>query len=822
MITRSSRAWLLIGAMAMTPALLPAAGQAQEAQRSYTITAQDLGPALVSLAQQSGRNLLFSPDVVKGKKSSPVTGAPSFEAALEQMLAGTGLAGTIAADGSVTITAARLASAPPTEGPDSAEEIVVNANLYFRNRTNDINPVLAYDYEFFQRFEPLSAGEMMKRLPSITFASDVLEYDAVSVRGLPPGYTQILINGRRAPGGQADRSFYVDRLPAELIERIEIIRSPRADQPSEGVAATLNIITKESTNFTGGFAKVGLLINEPDGQVRPTGSLAYAGKLGETTSYWLSGSYQGRRNPKTKTTEFYEGDFEEFVGFEEQQDIRDGVDISFNGELTTKIGEGQLRFTGLYVDTDRDEDELSLVYEGDSLDNLELDEVEIQRERISQQTYAITLDGSWPLWGGELGLAFGWSGYTEDSTSETDEGDVVDEAELVEIETLNVVDNELGGTISYTTQLGGLSLKAGIDFLSKNRDGENLVFEVDGDEIIDVTPPGSIFTIAEMRVDPYVRLTGEFTDGFTFEAGLRYETTARTVTSDEGTDDYDAGMANPSFNLRYALDAQSQLRFSVARTVRRPGYDLLSPYTQEESPADEDELKGNPELKNESSWGLDFGYERRIGGDGVVGVNLFYRDITNVIELVNTGVETPAGGRVYQPQNIGQGQTWGIEFDLSTSLGFIGLPDTGLYANYTYLNSSIADPFTGEDRQFNDQPHNIYNFGFIQNLREPGVSFGASYSGRSSATSYNFDEIVELSYGGDLEAFIEKRFGKRFVLRFTASNLLDRSKNEDFRIFDGDSVAQIVQARIDNDVSESEAESETAGRLFQITLRAAF
>jgi len=62
--------------------------------------------------------------------------------------------------------------------------------------------VLTYDYEFFQRFEPLSVGEMLKRLPSITFASDVLEYDAVSVRGLPPGYTQILINGRRAPDGQ--------------------------------------------------------------------------------------------------------------------------------------------------------------------------------------------------------------------------------------------------------------------------------------------------------------------------------------------------------------------------------------------------------------------------------------------------------------------------------------------------------------------------------------------------------------------------------------------------------------------------------------------
>jgi outer membrane receptor protein involved in Fe transport len=813
---------LLLGTMAAVPLLLPAVAYAAEASRAFDIPAQDLSQALVELARQSGRNLLFSPDVVKGRRSAPVAGAKSFESALDTMLSGSGLAGTIAADGSVTITAARLASTLASTGPETAAEIVVNADLYFRNRTNDINPVLAYDYEFFQRFEPLSVGEMMKRLPSITFASDVLEYDAVSVRGLPPGYTQILINGRRAPGGEADRSFYVDRVPAELVERIEIIRSPRADQPSEGVAATLNIITKDSANFTGGFAKVGILINEPDGQVRPTGSLAYAGKISDSTSYWLSGSYQGRRNPKTKITEFYDGDFEEFVGLEEQQDIRDGVDISLNGEITTAIGEGTLRATGLFIDTNRDEDELSLVFEGDDPLNLELDEVEIQRERISQQTYAITLDGKWPLWGGELGLAFGWSGFREDSNSETDEGDIVDEAELVEIETLNIVDDELGGTISYTTQLGGVSLKAGIDFLSKQRNGENLVFEVDGEDISDETPPGSIFTISEMRIDPYVRLTGELADGFTFDAGLRYETTSRTVTSDESTAENSAGMANPSFNLRYAFDAQSQLRFSAARTVRRPGYDLISPFTQEESPADEDELVGNPDLRNESSWGIDFGYERRIGGNGVVGLNIFYRDISDVIELVNTGVETEAGGRVYQPQNIGQGQTWGIEFDLSTSLDFVGLPDTGIYANYTWLDSRITDPFTGEDRQFNDQPHHIYNFGFIQNFRDPGISFGASYSGRSSSMSSNFDETVELTYGGDLEAFIEKRFGTRFVLRFTASNLLDRSKNENFRIYDGDSVAQIVQARIDGDVSESEAERETSGRLFQITLRAAF
>src|SRR5690606_9038482 len=138
---------------------------------------------------------------------------------------------------------------------------------------------------YFQRFEPVSVGEMLKRVPGVTFTSDVLEYDAVQMRGLPAGFTQILINGRRAPGGEADRSFFVDRIPAELVERIEIVRAPRADQPSDGVAGTLNVVTKESAAFDGGFAKLGALINE-DGGVRPSAALAYADRIGEATSWW--------------------------------------------------------------------------------------------------------------------------------------------------------------------------------------------------------------------------------------------------------------------------------------------------------------------------------------------------------------------------------------------------------------------------------------------------------------------------------------------------------------------------------------------------------
>ncbi len=41
----------------------------------------------------------------------------------------------------------------------------------------------------------------------------------------------------------------------------------------------------------------------------------------------------------------------------------------------------------------------------------------------------------------------------------------------------------------------------------------------------------------------------------------------------------------------------------------------------------------------EKAWGADLGYEHHLGRTGVVGVNVFYRKIDDLIELVNTGEE---------------------------------------------------------------------------------------------------------------------------------------------------------------------------------------
>jgi outer membrane receptor for ferrienterochelin and colicins len=712
--------------------------------------------------------------------------------------------------------------------PERASDIIVTGNIAFRNRTTDPNPVLSYDLDYFQRFEPVSVGEMLKRVPGVTFTSDVLEYDGPQFRGLPAGYTQILINGRRAPGGEADRSFFVDRIPAELVEKIEIIRSPRADQPSEGVAGSLNIVTKESASFEGGFAKAGALINK-DGKVRPSLAAAYAGKLGTETTFWGALNYQERRNPKKKVSLRFDdvtsGPLDEtnpvFNNTELQDDTRDGSDLSGSAEIRHDFSDrGFVRLQGFFVDTNREEYESSTTFDGPDLD---FDDIETQFEDISQQTYAITGDARVPLGGVDLGLAAGWSGYRENTTATTMVGDNPDDLadlELDGVDRVRIKDDEYTGTVSLGFGPKETRFKLGVDLFHKSRGGLN-----DGDF------QSGIFAIKEDRYDPYARFTYEPSAALSVDAGLRYEITRRSVTGDteEGdliggaTTKYNTETLNPSLHLRYAPTAADQFRASIARTVRRPNYDFISPYLDQETPGDDDATSGNPSLRNEKAWGVDVGYERRFAGRGILGVNLFYRDVTDVIELVATGANPDnPDGQLFQPRNIGGGKTWGAEVDLSAPLSFLGAPDTGIFANYTYLDSEVTDPFTGEKRQFNNQPHHLYNAGFIQTVRAANASFGATVSGRSKAQESNFDETVDLRYGADLEAFVEKRFGNTLVLRFSVQDILRRTKYEDFRKYDGDSYAEILANRAAGDVDEYELERERAGPLYQVTLRAAF
>lgn len=750
------------------------------------------------------------------------------------LLMGAALAPLVLAAPAMAAGADATVAQPADAGPvTSLEEVVVTGEPAMRNRTDDVVPTLSYDLDYFQRFEPLTAGDALKRVPSVTFLSDVLESDGVRIRGLDSAYTQILINGERVPGANLDRSFFVDRIPAELIERVEVVRSSSANRSGDAVAGAINIVLRDAMSLDGGYVRLGALHWDDSeyGQWGGTYGAVWGGQVGPGRLL-IGGNIQDRRNPKQKKSWRYDEPGAELNDTEIQSDVRDGTDYSANLSYEVPVAGGDLQLSGVFVRTDRVQDENSLEYNEGIEDADNLAKVNANPLDILTDNWSVNGRYEREMLGGETTFKLGYATIDDEQFEQEEELDVEDEVIEGARTRTNVKDEEIQAAIEHKIELsGGMELEFGVQYSKKDRDTS--VFEAEAEvedepvfralldsEYEDFEPvDGGLNTIEETRIDPYIMLSGE-NGPAKWEAGLRYETTDFSITdetadADARTNDKDYGILLPSASVRWALSDSDRITASVARTVRRPNFDYLSPALLGGEYGDNDFI-GNPDLEPETAWGADLGFERRLGRRGVIGINAFYRDITDLIELTNTGEpaeDEPDAFRL-TAENVGDGQVWGVEFDLSTPLDFIGMEHTGVFLNYSWLDSSVDDAF-GE-RRFNSQSDYVFNVGFTQDIPSWGAAFGATYRKQGDAEGRIIGEEVVTQYGGDLEIFIEKQVASNVVLRFTGSNLLDSSKDETFNKFN------TIQDQIDRDFDEYEIETETAGPWFQLVARMAF
>lgn len=739
-----------------------------------------------------------------------------------------------------TAFAAEEAIATAEDAPATVQELIVTGEITYRNRTEDAAPVLSYDQAYFQRFEPVSAGDALKRVPSVTFLSDVLESDGARLRGLDPGYTQILINGERVPGASADRSFFVDRIPAELLERIEIIRAPSANRSGDAMAGSLNIVLRDSISLDGGYVRGGVTYYD-DEEFAENYGFYWGGALGDGRLL-IGANVQGRRAPKLKTSWRYDAPGGTLQNIEDQTDVRDGTDYSFNANYVTPFAGGELTLDGYFVRTDRVQDEDSLEYRSGLRNDANL--LTINDNDLDILTDSWSLRGKFVvgMLGGESKFKVGYAAVTDEQFEFEKELEFLrdvnpfpDADRFTHDNTdTDLEDTELSAEVEHERDLGGAKLTFGLQYNAKDRDFTLLDsrsrFNIaNGVNSGGAFPAPGAFTvrsdidvnIEETRLDPFVMLSGE-NGGSRWEVGLRYETTDTTITDDslgvapaDRITNNDYTVLLPSANLRISVGDGGRINLSAGRTVRRPNFDKLQPILLIEEYGDDDFI-GNPNLKPETAWGFDIGYERRLGARGIVGVNFFYRDVTDLIEDVNTGLEGDGGPGtfIYTVDNVGDGSVMGLEFDLSTPLSAIGLDNTGVFLNYSWLDSEVED-FAGK-RLFNGQSTYVYNVGFIHDIPSWAAAFGVTYRKQGDAKDRVALEEIRTEYGADLEAFIEKRFGESLVVRLTGQNLLDSSKDEVFDKF-GSLADQAARS-----YDEYELETEKAGPVFQLTARWAF
>ena len=724
-----------------------------------------------------------------------------------------------------------------SEAP-AVSELIVTGEITFRNRTEDTAPALSYDLEYFQKFEPLTAGDAMKRVPSVQFLSDVLESDGARLRGLDPGYTQILINGERVPGAGVDRSFFVDRIPAELIERIEVVRSSSANHSGDAVAGALNIVLRDANVLEGGYLRAGAILLD-DGRVRETFGGVWSGQAGPGRLL-VGANVQGRRNPKLKESYRYDKPGGVLEDIELQTDTRNGRDYSFNTSYAVDVGGGDLELTGLFVRTDRLADEDSIEYQAGRVRPADLLTLNDNNVDIRTDNWSLSAKYARDMLGGRTRVKLGYSAFDDRQDEIEEEYEYLrdsnpfpeDDRFTGDLTHSRLKDTETAFELSHERPLGAATLEFGLQYIDKARDTSILT---DRNRVTIPNRPaprpvlpgvygpflpeaGGLNEIGETRLDSFVMLSGA-NGALSWETGLRYEATEtqiadQTVPGGKSLET-DDGVLLPSAHIRWKLSENDRVTASVARTIRRPNFNQLSPATLLAEYGDND-FVGNPQLDPETAWGLDLGFERRLGRRGVAGVNLFYRDVANLVEVANTGTVGSEGPGTFllTPRNTGDGKVWGIEFDLSTPLTIVGLKNTGVFLNYSWLDSEVDDEFGS--RRFNDQSDYVFNVGFIQDIPTWAAAFGATYRKQGEAFGRIVGEEVTTSYGADLEVFVEKRFGKSFVIRLTGSNLLDAKKEETFNKFD-----TLADQRT-RDFAEYELESEKAGPVFQLVTRLAF
>lgn len=129
----------------------------------------------------------------------------------------------------------------------AGEEVVISAQR--RGQTDAINQQLNDDRiasivsaDRIQELPDVNAAEAIGRLPGVSLNRSGGEGQKVVIRGLEPKFSAITINGVRLPSNSGtDRSVDLSLIAPELLDGIEVFKSPLPDMDAEALGGTVNL-----------------------------------------------------------------------------------------------------------------------------------------------------------------------------------------------------------------------------------------------------------------------------------------------------------------------------------------------------------------------------------------------------------------------------------------------------------------------------------------------------------------------------------------------------------------------------------------------------
>ncbi|PJI46076.1 MAG: TonB-dependent siderophore receptor [Pseudomonas sp.] len=518
----------------------------------------------------------------------------------------------------------------------------------------------------------------------------------IDIRGMGPENTLILVDGKPVGSrnavrygwrGERDSRGDTNWVPADQVERIEVLRGPAAARYGNGAAGgVVNIITKQAGQQTHGDVTV--YSNFPqhkDEGATQRMTFGLNGPLTDTLSYRVYGNVA-----KTDSD-----DWDINAGHESNRTGnqagtlpagREGVrNKDVNGLLSWHLTPEQT------LDFEAGFSRQGNIYTGDTQNTNSNANVKSmlghETNRMYRENYSITHRGNWDFGSSMAYLQYektrnsrineGLAGGTEGIFSNTD----FYTATLRDLTAHGEVNLPLHAWRDQTLTLGSEWVQQKLDDPSANTQATSEGGSVPGltSSNRDTTSQAQIFSLfAEDNI--------ELMPGTMLTPGLRWD--HHSIVGDN---------FSPSLNLSHALTDTVTLKAGIARAYKAPNLYQLNPdyllysrgqgcYGQSTSCY----LQGNEDLKAETSVNKELGIEFQ--KDGLIaGLTYFRNDYKNKIESGLSPIDQASGGSgsyanaaIYQWDNVPKALVEGLEGTLTIPL----MEQLKWSNNFTYMLQS--------------------------------------------------------------------------------------------------------------------------------------
>ena len=606
--------------------------------------------------------------------------------------------------------------------------LTVNASSYLN--ANEDNKIV-YEKDYFEQFNITNANDALKRIPGVESIgsrnSENYEPGGSRKRGFGSSGTQILINGERQSSKSNSIIKTLERINADSLIRIEVIRGSEAglDVRSDGVI--VNIIADSSLSKSSGTWSTALgFLTSGDSNWRGTAS--WATKI-KNTDLVLGLERIGDLNSR-KYNEFTVDQEQSLLYLRLRETIEYQSGNRINLDLNSKINDKNiLRINTLvWFDGKENSPQIQEYFLPTDIKNenfykkINWDRKENNDgwEFVGDWEHQINKNNSFKL------IVV----LTEENEDQIDISFLDDTINSYKnsSETNNRKENERIIRLSFNKLIGkSSSLEYGVESAYNKLDRTfNLIYlDSDGKQ----TSAGLINTSGEVEEDRY--------EGFlSYNLPLSNKIRAELALNYEWSEISQSGDVNlsrefqywkPRIDLKWDYKENRQLRLNIERNVGQINFDdFISSFDQFE----ETIRAGNPDLKPETSWELKLEHEWRLPNDGgVITLKGLASEIDGPVDRLPIDGYAGIG-------NLGSGERTQARIDGSIRIN--ELLKGGVFRFMGYLQSTeVNDPVTNIKRDFSWYKRWETMIGIRQDVPGGKYNWGIMYRSQSQFNIYD-------------------------------------------------------------------------------------